>query len=82
MAVVTARVAKNAGEEPEAGSSPGSDCDAECDNGRKEVDDDKHGGAVARRRVVRVDHVQLQVERGSEEGFDLLGEGRARGAEA
>lgn len=31
---------------------------------------------------MRVDQVQLQVERRSEEGFDLLGEGRARSAEA
>ena len=46
------------------------------------MDDDEHGCAVAGCRVVRVDHVELEVEGGSEEGRDLLREGRACRAEA
>jgi len=57
--VVTPRVAKNGREEPESCGSPRGDRNAECDDGRKQVDDDQHGHTVALGRIEGVDEMKL-----------------------
>lgn len=71
MAVVTAWVTEDGREEPEQGGCPRGYRDAECDERREEVDDYEHGCTVVLRRVVRIHQVQLQIERGCEEGGEL-----------
>lgn len=82
MAVVAAGVSQNGREYPESGGSPGGNRNAKGDYGGDEKDDDKHRGTIAGSRVIRVDEVQLQIERWGEKCLQLLREWRAGGAEA
>lgn len=81
-AIVTPRVAKDGRKEPESCGSPRGDRNAECDDRRKQVDDDQHGHAVALRRIEGVDEVKLQVERRGKERRQLGGERGPSAAEA
>jgi hypothetical protein len=82
VTVLTGRITQYRREEPEAGSCPCSNGNADRNKGREEVDDDQHGGAVLGGRGVRVDEVELEIQRRGEEGGELRGVCRSRGEEA